>query len=166
MERVQKMGRILACADAWFWPFSRTARKNEPPGLEIEILQSIAKNMLGRQHAWVNTGMRFGVGFLRVLPSTGASATFSSADRYGDDHHMPKHKMAFTKAFMSTGYVLVTQGPAAGVKPSTMPRRGFQSRRAGLFADERIAQANGIPHETFSRTIRYRRADQGQVNAR
>ena len=32
MTRVQKMGRILACADGWFWPFSRTARKNEPAG--------------------------------------------------------------------------------------------------------------------------------------
>jgi hypothetical protein len=63
MERVQKMGRILACADAWFWPFSRTARKNEPPGLEIEILQSIArKHGWDVSIAWVNTGMRFGVG--------------------------------------------------------------------------------------------------------
>ena len=41
MERVEKMGRILVCADAWFWPFSRTARKNEPPGIELEILQGL-----------------------------------------------------------------------------------------------------------------------------
>src|SRR5215470_7273854 len=47
MERVKGMGRILACADGWFWPFSRTARKNEPAGLEIEILQAIAK-----KHGW------------------------------------------------------------------------------------------------------------------
>ena len=47
MTRVRGMGRILACADGWFWPFSRTARRNEPAGLEIEILQTIA-----RQHGW------------------------------------------------------------------------------------------------------------------
>ena len=32
LTRTQKMGRIMACADGWFFPFSRTARKNEAPG--------------------------------------------------------------------------------------------------------------------------------------
>src|SRR5258708_36952499 len=63
MERSQKMRRILACADAWFWPFSRTAHYNEPPGIEVEILQAIArKHGWDVSIAWVNTGMRFGVG--------------------------------------------------------------------------------------------------------
>src|SRR5262249_8918847 len=43
MTRVQKMGRILVCADGWFWPFSRTARKKEPAGIEIELMHAIAR---------------------------------------------------------------------------------------------------------------------------
>jgi len=27
MTRSEKMGRMLVCADGWFWPYSRTARK-------------------------------------------------------------------------------------------------------------------------------------------
>ena len=63
MTRVKTMGAIIACADGWFWPFSRTARNNEPAGLEVEILQEIAK-----KHAWivemvwVNLATRFGPG--------------------------------------------------------------------------------------------------------
>src|SRR5210317_1768610 len=35
MDRTKDLGTILACADGWFWPFSRTARNNEPAGLEV-----------------------------------------------------------------------------------------------------------------------------------
>ncbi len=169
MERVQKMGRILACADAWFWPFSRTAHKNEPPGLEIEILQSIAKKHgLDVSIAWVNTGMRFGVGvtFGNSIDK-GICDIFLGLTYTGDDHHMPKHKMAFTKGFMSTGYVLVTQGPAADVK--TLDDAKAQGVKIGVPAFSPMseyAQANGIPHETFFQN--YQVIDaliRGQVNA-
>jgi len=93
MERVQKMGRILACADAWFWPFSRTAHKNEPPGLEIEILQSIAKKHgWDVSIAWVNTGMRFGVGVTSHVHRTGALRHFSRADVHRRRSPHAKHK--------------------------------------------------------------------------
>jgi hypothetical protein len=39
--RATAMKRILACADAWYYPFSHTAVKSEPPGIDIEILSRI-----------------------------------------------------------------------------------------------------------------------------
>src|SRR6185436_1382403 len=95
MERVQKMKRILACADAWFWPFSRTAHNNEPPGMEIEVLQAIAKKHgWDVSIAWVNTGMRFGVGvtFARSIDN-GICDVFLGLTITNDDHHMPAHQM-------------------------------------------------------------------------
>ena len=119
MERVKGMGRILACADAWFWPFSRTARNNEPAGLEIEILQAIAKKHgWGVDIAWVNTGMRFGVGVtFGTSVDKGICDIFLglAADQRRSPGQLPRHKMAFTAPFMSTGFVLVAQGPAKGL---------------------------------------------------
>ncbi|MDP4836812.1 MAG: transporter substrate-binding domain-containing protein, partial [Burkholderiales bacterium] len=63
MKRTESLGSILACADGWFWPFSRTARKNEPAGLEIEILNAVAKkHNLNVEMMWVNMSTRFGYG--------------------------------------------------------------------------------------------------------
>ena len=63
MTRVKAMKTIIACADGWFWPFSRTARNNEPPGLEIELLNTIAaKHGWTVEMMWVNMQTRFGPG--------------------------------------------------------------------------------------------------------
>ena len=63
LDRTKDLGTILACADGWFWPFSRTARDNEPAGLEVEILNSIAKKHdLNIDMMWVNMNTRFGYG--------------------------------------------------------------------------------------------------------
>src|SRR5882724_6236496 len=169
MERVQKMGRILACADAWFWPFSRTAHKNEPPGLEIEILQSIArKHGWDVSIAWVNTGMRFGVGVtFGTSIDKGICDVFLGLTYTGDDHHMPRHKMAFTKPFMSTGYVLVTQGAAKEVK--TLDDAKTLDVTVGVPAYSPMseyADEHDIPHATFFQN--YQVIDaliSGQVNA-
>jgi ABC-type amino acid transport substrate-binding protein len=169
MERVQKMGRILACADAWFWPFSRTAHNNEPAGIEIEILQAIAKKHgWDVSIAWVNTGMRFGVGVTFATSiDKGICDIFLGLTYTGDDHHMPKHKMAFTKAFMSTGYVLVTQGPASDVK--TLDDAKAQNVKVGVPAYSPMseyADEHDIPHATFFQN--YQVIDaliSGQVNA-
>jgi polar amino acid transport system substrate-binding protein len=169
MERVQKMGRILACADAWFWPFSRTARNNEPPGLEIELLQAIAKKHgWDVSIAWVNTGMRFGVGVtFSSSIDKGICDIFLGLTYTGDDHHMPKHKVAFTKPFMSTGYVMVVQGPAADVK--TLDEAKEKGVKVGVPAYSPMseyAQAHDIPVETFFQN--YQVIDaliRGQVNA-
>lgn len=169
MTRVRGMGRILACADAWFWPFSRTARKNEPPGIDIELLNAIA-----RKHgwefsiAWVNTGMRFGVGVtFGTSIDKGICDIFLGLNITGDDHHMPKHGMAFTRPYMSTGFVLVTQGPAKAVK--SLDDAKAQSVKVGVPAYSPMseyAQANGIPHATFFQNYQVINAMiRGEVNA-
>ena len=169
LERVQKMKRFLACADAWFWPFSRTAHKNEPPGIEIEILQAIAKKHGWEvSMAWVNTGMRFGVGVtFGTSVDKGICDIFLGLTITDDDHHMPKHKMAFTKPFMSTGYVLVTQGPAGGLK--TLDDAKAQNIKVGVPAYSPMseyAEEHGIPHDTFFQNYQVINAlIAGQINA-
>ena len=169
MERVQKMGRILVCSDAWFWPFSRTARNNEPPGIELEILQAIAKKHGWEVSiAWVNTGMRFGVGVtFGTSIDKGICDIFTGLTYTGDDHHMPKHKMAFTKPFMSTGYVLVTQGAATDVKTLDDAKRlGIKVGVPAYSPMSEYAEANGIPVETFFQNYQVINAlIEGKVNA-
>ena len=56
--RVTAMKRIIACTDAWYYPFAHTAPKNEPPGIDIEILAAITKKH-GWEYSilWANTGV-------------------------------------------------------------------------------------------------------------
>ena len=155
MTRVQKMGRILVCADAWFWPFSRTARKNEPAGLEIEIMQAIAKKHGWEVDvSWVNMSTRFG-------PGAPGGAYGRSIDKgicdvvlgltiTGDDHHMPVHQLAFTRPFMSTGFVLVTQGTAKAAK--TLDEVKAMHIKIGVPAYSPMseyAQSHGFEYTTF-----------------
>jgi ABC-type amino acid transport substrate-binding protein len=155
MTRVQKMGRILACADGWFWPFSRTARKNEPAGIEIEILQTIAKRHGWEvDMSWVNMVTRFG-------PGAAGGAYGKSIDRgicdivmglviTGDDHHMAGHQLAFTHPYMSTGFVLVTQGPAKGLKSLDDTIAGGVKVGVPAYTPmHEYVQAKGIPYLSF-----------------
>jgi ABC-type amino acid transport substrate-binding protein len=155
LTRVKGMGRILACADGWFWPFSRTARKNEPAGIEIEILQAIArKHGWEVDMSWVNMVTRFGPG--------GAGGAYGrSIDKgicdivlgltvTGDDHHMAGHQLAFTRPFMSTGFVLVTQGPARGARSiDDIKALGLKLGVPVYSPIHEYVQAQGIPHAGF-----------------
>ena len=121
LTRTQKMGRIMACADGWFFPFSRTVHKNEAPGIDIEILQAIAKKQ-GWEFdvSWVNMLTRWGPGgpggaFGRSIDKGICDIIFGLVIT-GDDHHMDPHKLAFTRPYLSTGFVLVTEGRAKGLK--------------------------------------------------
>ena len=160
MTRVKTMKTIIACADGWFWPFSRTARNNEPAGLEIEILQEIAKKHDWTvEMVWVNMATRFG-------PGAPGGAYDQSINRgmcdlvmgltiSGDDHHMGPNALEFTKPFMSTGYVLVTQGPAR--KARNLDDIGRLGLRVGLPAYSPMSEyaaANDIPHDTFFQNYR------------
>jgi ABC-type amino acid transport substrate-binding protein len=152
LTRMKEMKRILACADAWFWPFSRTAHDHEPPGIDIELLQTIAaKHGWGVDIAWVNTGMRFGVGvtFGNSIDN-GICDIFLGLNITRDDHHMPNHEMAFTAPYMSTGFVLVTQDPVKGIK--TLEQAQAQGIKVGVPAYSPMsdyAEENGIPYTTF-----------------
>jgi len=155
MTRVQKMGRIMVCADGWFFPFSRTTRKNEAAGIDIEILQAIAKKHGWEVDvSWVNMATRFGPGapggaYGRSIDKGICDIVLGLAET-GDDHHMAGHKLVFTRPYLSTGFVLVTQGPAQGIK--TLDEVKAQGVRIGVPAYSPMheyAQANGLTHSTF-----------------
>ena len=155
MTRVEKMGRILVCADAWFWPFSRTARKNEAAGLEIEIMQAIAKKHGWEVDvSWVNMSTRFGPGapggaYGRSIDKGICDVVFGVTIT-GDDHHMPVHQLAFTRPFMSTGFVLVTQGAAKAAK--TLDDVKDMHIKIGVPAYSPMseyAQSHGFEYTTF-----------------
>ena len=155
MTRVQKMGRIMVCADGWFWPFSRTARKNEPPGIEIELLQTIAKKHGWEVDvAWVNMSTRFGPGgpggaYGRSIDK-GICDLVLGLTETGDDHHNPAHRLVFTRPFMSTGFVLVAQGSAKAVK--TLDDVKSMHLKIGVPAYSPMheyVQAHGYEYETF-----------------
>ena len=160
MTRVKTMQTIIACADGWFWPFSRTARNNEPAGLEIEILNAIAARMDWKvEMVWVNMATRFGPGapgaaydqsINRGLCDLVMGLTIS-----GDDHHMDPNGLEFTKPFMSTGFVLVTQGPAR--KAKTLDDIKRMNLRVGLPAYSPMSEyavEHGIAHDTFFQNYR------------
>jgi polar amino acid transport system substrate-binding protein len=155
LTRVQKMGRIMVCADGWFFPFSRTVHKNEAPGIDIEILQSIAKKH-GWEFdvSWVNMVTRFGPGapggaYSRSIDKGVCDIVFGLVIT-GDDHHMAGHRLAFTRPYLSTGFVLVTQGSAKGV--TTLDEVKAKQVRIGVPAYSPMheyVQANGFEFTTF-----------------
>ena len=160
MTRVKTMKTIVACADGWFWPFSRTARNNEPPGLEIEILNAIAKKHGWKvEMAWVNMATRFG-------PGAPGGAYDQSINRglcdlvmglaiSGDDHHMDPNGLEFTKPFMSTGYVMVTQGRARKAKTlDDIKRMNLIVGLPAFSPMSEYATEHGIPNETFFQNYR------------
>ncbi len=83
LTRVQKMGRILVCADGWFWPFSRTAHKNEPPG------DRDRDPAVDRQEAWLGARHLLGQ-HGHALRSRRAGRRLFALDRQGHLRHRPR----------------------------------------------------------------------------
>ena len=155
MTRVQKMGRIMVCADGWFWPFSRTTRKNEPAGIEIELMQTIAKKHGWEVDvSWVNMATRFGPGspggaYSRSIDK-GICDLVLGLTETGDDHHNPSHRLVFTQPFMSTGFVLVTQGSAKAAKNLDDVKRMHLKIGVPAYSPmHEYVQAHGFEYETF-----------------
>jgi ABC-type amino acid transport substrate-binding protein len=157
MTRIQKMKRILACADAWFWPFSRTAHKREPAGIDVEILQAI-----GKKHgweievSWANTGTRFGLepAFARTIDK-GICDIFLGLTITGDDDHEANHHLVFTRPYLSTGFVLVTQGSAKAAKSLEDVKTMHIKIGVPAYSPmQDYVQANGFEFATFFQNFR------------
>ena len=152
LARTKKMKRIMACADAWYYPFSHTARRAEAPGIDIEILRSIAKRY-GWQvdMTWANTGTRFGAGaaFARTI-DRGYCDVFLGLVITGDDHHMTNHRLQFSRPYLGVGFVLVTKGKATGI--NTLADLKQANVKVGVPAYSPMHDymlANGIAHESY-----------------
>lgn len=117
--RVTAMKRIIACTDAWYYPFAHTAPKNEPPGIDIEILGAITKKH-GWEYSilWANTGVYRGglAGAFRQTIDRGHCDLFLGLIATGEDDHMVRHKMAFTRPYLGVGFVLVANGKVPRVR--------------------------------------------------
>lgn len=113
LGRVKAMKRIIACADAWYYPFSHTAPKAEPPGIDIEILGRIAqRNGWEFSVMWANTGVyRGGLNLaFRQTINRGFCDVFMGTVITGDDDHMSRNAMTFTRPYIGIGFVLVHNG--------------------------------------------------------
>jgi ABC-type amino acid transport substrate-binding protein len=63
---------------------------------------------------------------------------------------MPVHKMTFTNPYLSTGFVLVTQGPAKSVRNfEDAKTQGVKLGVPAYSPMSEYAEANEIPHATF-----------------
>ena len=68
LTRIRAMKRIVACADGWYYPFSRTAPKSEAPGIDIDILRDIAKRHEWKLDiVWANSGISLGYAFSATI---------------------------------------------------------------------------------------------------
>ena len=151
--RTKALKRILACADAWYYPFSHTAPKAEPPGIDIEILSRIAqRNGWEFSVMWANTGVyRGGVNLaFKQTINRGFCDVFLGLIATGEDDHMTRNDMAFTKPYLGVGFVLVGTGKVPRVK--TLAELKGKNIRVGVPAYSPMqdsAQALGIPYTTY-----------------
>ena len=156
--RAKLMKRILACADAWYYPFSHTALKAEPPGIDIEILGRIAqRNGWEYSVMWVNTGVyRGGVGgAFRLSVDKGYCDLFLGLVITGEDEHMTKHQMAFTRPYLGLGFVLVSNGKVP--KAHTLADLKGTGVKVGVPAYspmQESAEKLGIPFVTYFQNSR------------
>lgn len=115
LVRIKAKGLFTACADPYEYP--QTTQEGEPPGFDIELFRAIAKRAGLRTHVhFVNTASRGGTSraFRQSILSRKCDVFLGMSDNGDDD--MLMGKLAFTKPFLGTGYVLVTQGKAANMK--------------------------------------------------
>jgi polar amino acid transport system substrate-binding protein len=115
LARAKARGVLNVCVDAYNFPAS--VKDADPPGYDIEILRTIAKRAkLQLDYVYPDTGTRGGLG--RALRSSisqekcslfmGLGIGPDSADEMREKH------LAFTRPYMSLGFVLLVQGPAEG----------------------------------------------------
>lgn len=158
LGRAKAMKRILACADAWYYPFSHTAPKAEPPGIDIEILGRIAqRNGWEFSIMWANTGVyRGGLNLaFRQTVNRGFCDVFLGLVITGEDEHMTKNAMTFTKPYLGIGFVLVGNGKVP--KARTLADLKGTGVKVGVPAYSPMydnAVALGIPVETYFQNAR------------
>mgnify|MGYP001361624577 CR=1 FL=1 len=140
--------------------------------MEIEILDTIAKKYdWDYEIMWINMKTRFGPGapggaYDRSINKGGCDIVLGLAIS-GDDHHMAPNELVFSQPFMSTGFVMVTQGVAKNIK--TLEDAKANNVKVGVPAYSPMAdyaEANGVPYTTFFQNYRVIDAMvKGQINA-
>jgi polar amino acid transport system substrate-binding protein len=144
--------RLVACADAWYYPFSERAAQGANVGIDLDILQAIASRQGWRvEVVWANTGSFGGVAReLRRGIDKGYCDFFMGLTITGDDDQIERHKLTFTRPYIGLGFVLVVQGNAAHLR--TLDEIRKQKIKIGvlMFSPmEEYVRVNGIDHALY-----------------
>ena len=115
LENSKAKGKLVACADPYDFPYA--ARNANPPGFDVDILQEIAKlGGMELEMYWADTGTRGGMSrALRNSMMKGRCDVFAGVADSGDDDIL-MGQLAFTEPYLGTGYILVVQNKAVGMK--------------------------------------------------
>ena len=153
LTRIRAMKRIVACADGWYYPFSRTAPQSEAPGIDIDIVRDIAARQGWRLDiVWANTGISLGYAFTATIDK-GYCDFFVGLVHSDEDDDIRAHHLVYTKPYMGVGFVLAVQGKAAKVK--TLAEIKAKKLKIGvpmLSPMEEFVRANKMEYELYSQS--------------
>ena len=115
MQRAKAKGKLIACADPYDFPYA--SQNSNPPGFDVEIMEAlVAREGLRLEMYWADTGTRGGMSrALRNSIMKGRCDVFMGVSDSGDDDQL-MGRLTFTDSYLGLGYVLVTQGKAAGLR--------------------------------------------------
>jgi len=112
LDKIKERGKMTVCADPYSYPYS--VKNVTPPGFDVEIMGELAR--LGGfelEMYWADTGTRGGMSrALRNSMLKGRCHLFAGVGDNGEDDVL-MGQMKFTQAYMSVGYVMVTQNQAS-----------------------------------------------------
>jgi ABC-type amino acid transport substrate-binding protein len=153
LSRIRAMKRIVACADGWYYPFSRTAPRSEAPGIDIDILRDIAARQGWKLDiVWANTGISLGYAFTTTIDK-GYCDFFVGLVHSDEDDDVRTHNLVYTKPYLGVGFVLVVQGKATQIK--TLADIKAKKIRVGvpmLSPMEEYVRANKMEYELYSQS--------------
>ncbi len=153
LTRIRAMKRIVACADGWYFPFSRTAPKSEAPGIDIDILRDIAKRHEWKLDiVWANSGISLGYAFSATIDK-GYCDFFVGLVHSDENDDVREHHLVYTKPYVGVGFVLAVQGKAAKVK--TLAEIKAKKLKVGvpmLSPMEEYVRTNKMEYELYSQS--------------
>ena len=152
LTRARKLGRLVVCADAWYYPFSITARKSDPPGIDLELVRAIAARHDWRvEIVWANTGPGAGLdSAFRKTIDHGYCDFFTGVVITGEDDDVERHKLVFTHPYVGLGFVLAVQGSAAKLTSLEEIKRQHVKIGVLMFSPmEHYIRMNDMEHELY-----------------
>jgi ABC-type amino acid transport substrate-binding protein len=166
LERAKAKGKLIACADPYDYPYA--AQNSNPPGFDVEIMEAmVAKEGMRLEIYWADTSTRGGMSrALRNSILKGRCDVFMGVSESGDDDQL-MGRLTFTDGYLGLGYVLVTQGKAAGMK--TLQQLKDANIKIGVAMSTPIDDylfTNGVPRDLHldNRRIMQAMAD-GKIDA-
>ncbi len=166
LERSKANGKLVACADPYDFPYAE--RNANPPGFDVDILRELAKlGGMELEMYWADTGTRGGMSrALRNSMMKGKCDIFAGVADSGDDDVLMGQLM-FTDPYLGTGYILVVQNKASGMK--SIEELSAANIRIGVQMStpiDAMLHDKGVARELYPDNARVMRGmAQGEVDA-